>query len=98
MGEYVPSPSDDVQSRIAALLDGGLRLFLVQRPGPTSFVVSEDTAARAKYKVFLGQRQDCNCHDAVRGSVPCVYHTHPYAAASASRSPTWMLSLLCGAI
>ena len=28
---------------------------------------------RPKYKVFIGQTQDCNCDVAVRGKGPCVH-------------------------
>ena len=78
-------PSEEVQQRISALLDDGLRMFLVHRPGPTSFVVSEGGGGgdaegepprarpRPKYKVFIGQTQDCNCDVAVRGRGPCVH-------------------------
>ena len=58
-GPYVNKPDQQTLDRIAALLDNGRRMFLVQTVGPTVRVIKEDGSDR-KYKVVIGSRQMCS--------------------------------------
>ncbi|GLI66528.1 hypothetical protein VaNZ11_010403 [Volvox africanus] len=53
-----PKPSQEVVDLLQQV--GTLQLFLVQRPGPTSFIVREE-GSEVKRKVQIGSRIICSC-------------------------------------
>ena len=75
-------PGDAVARALRGERSSGAKLFLVGRPGPTSFVVREEGRAGRPFRVLVGARQTCTCggglHAMGRGR----------ADANAPRAPT----------
>lgn len=60
LGSRVPLTADNTQEVVDLLQQVGIvQLFLVQRPGPTSFVVREE-GSEVKRKVQIGSRISCS--------------------------------------
>lgn len=59
---YVSKPSEALRQRLAAAASA--RLFVVQEPGPTSFVLRSEAAEgvrERKHRVSIGSTHSCSC-------------------------------------
>ncbi|WIA35392.1 hypothetical protein OEZ86_003838 [Tetradesmus obliquus] len=69
-------PSQELQALVAQLAQpssSGSSLYVLQRPGPSSFVVGQDPGGD-KFKVALGNQPTCSCrHSAAQPHEPCVH-------------------------
>ena len=64
---YVAKPGEALKARLAAAQ--AARLFIVQTPGPTSFVLREE-GSRKKHRVSIGSVNYCTCGSREQ---PCVH-------------------------
>ena len=64
---YVSKPSEALLQRFTEASDA--RIFVVQEPGPTSFVLKSADSER-KHRVSIGSVHSCSC--GARGQ-PCVH-------------------------
>ena len=64
---YVTKPSDALKARLEAAQQA--RLFIVQTPGPTSFVLKEE-GKRTKLRVSIGSVHTCTCGERAQ---PCIH-------------------------
>lgn len=74
-------------------------MYLVQRSGPTGFIVKEGDDGAQKFKISIGHRQTCSCRGKQRHSTPelckhIVFVTTKVLRVPASNPLVWQLSLL----
>lgn len=75
-------PGDAVARALRGERSSGAMMFLVGRPGPTSFVVREEGRAGRPCRVLVGARQTCTCGGGLRAA------GRGRADANAPRAPT----------